>query len=594
VAAPDDVLLKAAGSIATGDDVDWQGLRRQPLDPQRDRVLGEMEVLERIASFLRNSETLGERTEARVKQNQLPPPHSWAQFVIVDVIGDGGFGVVYRARDTKLQTDVALKLVDLPDGREIRPALVLKEARLLARVRHPNVVAVYGADIVDGRVGIWMELVEGQTLASLLRGHGRLGAHEAALVGIDLCRAIAAVHGAGLVHGDVKTRNVMRESGGRTVLMDFGAGRDLSALHLHRTREGVAGTPLYLAPEVFDGQAPSKLTDIYSLGVLLFHLVTDAYPVNGQTQAEVEDAHRRGERIALRDARPDLPQAFVALVERALNRNPRERFQTAGACEGALSDFLGHAQRPPAAPSTRRTWLAGAAVATALVAGVAGTSWFERSRTRIDPQATTSSPSKAPAAAPAQAPGSYRIEPAFFRRNGGADARLRAGDRLAPGDELFMRLHVSAPTFVYVLNEDDQGEKVFLFPLPGRAVENPVAGGTPIRVPGTAAEEYNWQVSNAGGREHFLIFASPVRMSDLETLFAALPRPAIGTPVLSAPIPRQAIGQLRSVGGLTVSPNAETGVRWSSLVTQPLANGEETADGVWMRQLTLENPGRRP
>ena len=137
-------------------------------------------------------------------------------------MGAGAFGAVYRATDQKLQREVALKLLPSPD-----PDRVLKEARLLARVRHPNVVAVYGADYLENRVGIWMELVKGHTLEELLRTHGLFGAREAALVGLDLCRALAAVHRAGLMHGDVKAHNVMREEGGRTVLMDFGTGKDL-------------------------------------------------------------------------------------------------------------------------------------------------------------------------------------------------------------------------------------------------------------------------------------------------------------------------------------------------------------------------------
>ena len=95
----------------------------------------------------------------------------------------------------------------------------------LARVRHPNVVTVHGADVRDGRAGLWMEFVHGRTLESWVQAHGALGPGEATTLGVDLCRALAAVHGAGLVHGDVKAQNVMREDGGRTVLMDFGAGR---------------------------------------------------------------------------------------------------------------------------------------------------------------------------------------------------------------------------------------------------------------------------------------------------------------------------------------------------------------------------------
>ncbi len=129
---------------------------------------------------------------------------------------------------------------------------IIQEGRLLARVRHPNVVTVHGVDRHDGIVGLWMEFVDGLTLARVLATRGALDPREAALVGIDLCRAVAAVHKAGLVHRDIKAHNVMREGNGRIVLMDFGAGE------LRTERSGArsaAGTPLYLAPELFDGSS---------------------------------------------------------------------------------------------------------------------------------------------------------------------------------------------------------------------------------------------------------------------------------------------------------------------------------------------------
>ena len=112
-----------------------------------------------------------------------------------------------------------------------------------------------------------------------------------------------------------------------------------------------AGTPLYLAPEVFEGQPRTKATDIYSLGVLLYHLVTDSYPVEGRTREDVQAAHRRQERHHLRDIRPDLPEEFVQAVQRALDPNPRHRYQGAGAFESALGRLLG------ATPEIERGWL---------------------------------------------------------------------------------------------------------------------------------------------------------------------------------------------------------------------------------------------
>ncbi len=187
------------------------------------------------------------------------------------------FGSVYRAWDTRLECEVALKLIKASGvSRGLRSVRALKEARLLARVRHRNVVRVFGADSHDGRFGLWMELIPGRTLEQQLTMQGPMGVSEAIPIGIDLCHALAAVHGAGLLHRDVKAHNVLREEGGRIVLMDFGTGGDIRGT---RNGDTLAGTPLYLAPELFAGAKPSAQSDIYSLGVLLYHLVTGDYPV---------------------------------------------------------------------------------------------------------------------------------------------------------------------------------------------------------------------------------------------------------------------------------------------------------------------------
>jgi eukaryotic-like serine/threonine-protein kinase len=358
-------------------------------------------------------------------------------------------------------------------------------------------------------------------------------------------------------------------------------------LRLHGGRDAAAaGTPLYLAPEVFDGRPQSKVTDTYSLGVLLYHLVTNAYPVKGQTQAEVEEAHRRNERTNLRDARSDLPQPFVALVERALSRDPADRFQTAGAFETALAGFLGQSKALPQR-NLRKGWLNVAAVASVVLVLLVATAWMERRWIQgKNPAAATGGP-----VAATPAPASYQIDTSFYRSGAGRETRLRAGDHIAPGDALFMKLQVSTPTYVYIVNEDDQGESLLLFPLPGQAVANPIAAETMVRVPGTRNEEISWQVSNIGGREHFLIFASPERVTAFEDLFATLPRPVFGKPVSRAErIPTGTISKLRSVGGLTTAPAVKTSANLANVFKTPLGDGPETANGLWVRQLTLDNP----
>jgi len=590
VGEPEDVrLLNVAGAISDGDGVNWNRVREQAADAATSSVLRELHALEQIAAFHRSAEPADTPTAERSERRDAAPLGSWSHFTLLETIGEGSFGTVYRARDTKLQTSVALKLIPLPADRTVNLSRALKEARLLARVRHINVVSVYGADLVDGRVGIWMEFIDGRTLAAVLREQGSFGSREAALIGGDLCEALAAVHAAGLVHGDVKARNVVRAAGGRTVLMDFGTGKDLR-IRAVGTGHDIAGTPLYLAPEVFHGAPRSSRTDIYSLGVLLYHLVTSAYPVDGRTQQEVEEAHLRGTRMRLRDARPDLPAGFVAAVERAIDADPAARFQSIGAFEAALAQFLG---RPPAAlpAPPPKLWIATAAI-VALAGLGAATYWVGVRSQQTNPPVTVSAEA-APSGATSAAASTYQIDTALYRQRGTAETRLHSGDRVAPGDQLFAKLRVSMPAYVYIVNEDDHGETFLLFPLPGQAVENPVAPGTSVRIPGRRDADLSWQITSAGGREHFLIFASPERLPAFEEMFAALPRPVLGRPVESAKLPPQTTSRLRSVGGLAAAPASASSARLATVFTTPLGDEEEIAHGLWVRQLTVENPGGR-
>src|SRR5262249_1653862 len=160
------------------------------------------------------------------------------------------FGEVYRAWDSRLDREVAVKLLHA-SGDKTEGATVLREARLLARVRHPNVVTIYDADEIEGRVGLWMEFLQGRNLEELLREREKFDDREVTTIGIELCRALSAVHDAGLLHRDIKPQNLMRTAEGRLILMDFGTGGEL--VDESSAAVDAAGTPLYLAPEVFAG-----------------------------------------------------------------------------------------------------------------------------------------------------------------------------------------------------------------------------------------------------------------------------------------------------------------------------------------------------
>lgn len=300
---------------------------------------------------------------------QGPPLTAWGKFADLEVIDAGGFGTVFSARDPALQTRVALKLYH--PHRSKRPGEeLLGEARKLARIRHDNVVRVYGADEIDGRVGVWMELIEGATLEEEVRGGARLDSAEAADVGIALCEALSAVHAAGVVHGDIKSTNVMRGHDGRVVLMDFGAARSRNPTTFegHETR---AGTPAYMAPELFVTNGarlaePTVQSDVYAVGVLLFYLVTGKCPVEGESAADYQAAHAQGAQMRLlADERPDLRESFVRVVEQALARSPDQRWLSVAEMGQEL-----RASKPHAAPAVTMTrlWHAGQVAATVVFA----------------------------------------------------------------------------------------------------------------------------------------------------------------------------------------------------------------------------------
>ena len=302
--------------MADASQVDWARAESSAEGVEEAQVIRELRIL------------------ATLRQVAAAQAVTWGPLELRGVVGKGSFGTVHRAWDGRLNREVALKLLTSQAGPQASSRL-LAEGRLLAQVRHPNVVTVFAIDEHDGRGGIAMEFVDGRTLKEIVESQGPFGAHEAVLIGRDLCRALAEVHRLGLLHRDIKAQNVMREAGGRIVLMDFGAG--MSAFDNERP---LAGTPVYAAPEVLSGERPDAQADLYSLGVLLFFLVTGAFPVVGQTLDEVRDRHARGTRQRLRDLRPQLPDAFVRTVESAIAAVAVGRPRSAGELEQVLGDVL--------------------------------------------------------------------------------------------------------------------------------------------------------------------------------------------------------------------------------------------------------------
>ena len=475
----DDPLLAAAARICDGMPVDWRRVRELLANPALETIAHELESIEHFA------------------RASSEPPSVWGRFSIVKELGRGTYGTVYRAVDSTLQIEVALKIIRPRPGVPFDHERALQEARRLARVRHPDVVRVFAAERIGDEVGLSMELVEGKTLDAIVRDQGPFSASEASLIGMDLCRALAAVHGAGLLHGDIKAHNVMRANGGRTMLMDFGAGRELS-IEPVAPGSDFAGTPIYLAPEVFAGASRTPASDIYSLGVLLYFLVTGSYPVDGGTRTEIRRLHdQRGSRRPLRDVRPDLPDGFIRVVERALAEDPRQRFESAGSLEAALASPVappssgpsGLPSGPAESPSVSPARLVGIAAAIVIVVGLAAVlaviDWDSpgSGARGTAPATAAATPDPALAVTPAD---EYRIDASFYKERNFSEEPLAPGDRVRPGDRLSFHVQVSVTTYVYVVNEDDEGASFLMFPLPGQSVVNPLSPGRRHRIPGSS------------------------------------------------------------------------------------------------------------
>ena len=294
-------------------------------------------------------------------------------FELLETVGRGGCGVVYRAFDRKLRREVAVKLMatDLAASSPARKRFV-REARAAAAVRHENVVRIHAVE-ERGTPYLVMEYVPGTSLCRYLAEHGPLAARDVLRIGAQVARGLAAAHERGLVHRDVKPGNILIEWAGdapRVKLTDFGIARAADDASL--TQSGtVLGTPLYMTPEQARGEALDHRSDLYSLGSVLYEMTTGRPPFRAANSLavlkRVTDDHPR----PVRDVAPDAPDWLCAVIARLQAKRPAARFQTAA----ALADLLEHRLAKPdrggvaaGAGRRRRTrWLVATA---ALVAGV--------------------------------------------------------------------------------------------------------------------------------------------------------------------------------------------------------------------------------
>ena len=263
------------------------------------------------------------------------------QYEFVREVGRGGMGVVCLAHDRKLARDVAIKTLPphLANNAEIRERF-LREARTAAGLSHPNIVPVFHADEVGGRVFFVMGYVDGQSLAQLLRDQGPLSPRRAAEILIDVAAALSYAHERGVVHRDVKAENILIDAHtGRAMVTDFGIARLAEAKPLTQTGS-VLGTVYYMSPEQVSGDIVDGRSDLYALGVVGFLALSGHFPFESDTPSAVLVAHVTKKAPLLRTLAPHVPVTLGQIIDRCLAKDPADRFADGNELAGALDRIV--------------------------------------------------------------------------------------------------------------------------------------------------------------------------------------------------------------------------------------------------------------
>jgi len=287
-----------------------------------------------------------------------------AHYKILEKIGSGGMGDDYLAEDTKLDRKVALKVLppELAENEE-RRARFQREAKAIAALDHPNIVQVFSVEEADGVHFITMQLVHGKTLTELLPKNG-FPLNKFFEIAIPLADAVAAAHQEGITHRDLKPDNMMVGDDGRIKVLDFGLAKptsgfvggdaDSAAPTAAKTAEGViVGTLNYMSPEQAQGKTVDARSDIFSLGVVFYEMLTGQRPFSGETSAEILSSIIKDTPDSTSDLNPTIPRDLAKLVRRCLAKDPERRYQSAKDIRNELEELsqeLGSS--PSVAPST--------------------------------------------------------------------------------------------------------------------------------------------------------------------------------------------------------------------------------------------------
>ena len=250
------------------------------------------------------------------------------RYEIIKTIGEGGMANVYLAHDTILDRKVAIKVLrgDLSnDEKFIRR--FKREALSVSNLSHPNIVEVYDVGEEDGNYYIVMEYIEGKTLKQLLQKRGALTLTEVIDIMSQLTDGLAHAHEAYIIHRDIKPQNIMIEDNGRIKITDFGIAMALNSTQLTQTNS-VMGSVHYLPPEQANGKGATVKSDIYSLGILMYELLTGSVPFKGDTAVEIALKHMKEKIPSVRKQNPTIPQSVENIILKATAKNPKNRYDS--------------------------------------------------------------------------------------------------------------------------------------------------------------------------------------------------------------------------------------------------------------------------
>ena len=262
------------------------------------------------------------------------------RYQLLQPIGSGGMSVVYKAIDEMLERVVTVKILreNYANDAKFRERFK-QEAKAAANLSHPNIVTVYDFGFDDGKVFIVFEFIDGTDLKTLIRKKAPFSTKEALHLMTQACAGVGYAHRAGLVHCDIKPHNMLVSHDSRLKVTDFGIARALATIHPDEKSDVIWGSPHYFSPEQATGNAPSPASDVYSMGVILYEVLTGKLPFEATEASELARMHRQEKPIPLSEVRANIPQALEEITLKVLSKEPSARYRTADQLGRVLLSF---------------------------------------------------------------------------------------------------------------------------------------------------------------------------------------------------------------------------------------------------------------